>query len=101
MRRDPLAKPSYTMTRRWNWISFVLSWFILVGIALAAFRGSQEAVAIAPVFVPSLCAMIAVLIGAHRHYGSKDFEVANSPYGGPPPPYDARAQPGAGVGEVR
>ncbi|MBB3461999.1 NAD(P)+ transhydrogenase beta chain [Rhizobium sp. BK377] len=100
MRREAPGKPSYTMTRRWNWISFVLSWFILVGIAIAAMRGSQEAVAIAPVFVPALCAMIAVLIGTHRHYGSRDFEVANSPYG-PPRPYDARDQPGSDVGEVR
>jgi hypothetical protein len=88
------------MTGRWNWISFVLSWLILVGIAIAAFRGSQEAVALAPVYVPSLCAMIAVLIGVHRSYGSKDFEVANSPFG-MNPPYGARAEPDAGNGEVR
>ncbi|MDM9647732.1 NAD(P)+ transhydrogenase beta chain [Rhizobium sp. S163] len=88
------------MTRRWNWISFVLSWCILIGLAVAACRGSTEAVALAPFYVPSLCAMIAVLIGVHRSYGSKDFEVANSPYG-MTPPYDARAEPGAGNGEVR
>lgn len=93
-------KPSYRMTRRWNWISFVLSWAILVGIVVAAIRGSQEAVSIAPVFVPSLCLMIAALIGIHRYTGAMDYQSATSSTGYSPP-YEARDQPGNDTGEVR
>ncbi|UWU13254.1 NAD(P)+ transhydrogenase beta chain [Rhizobium sullae] len=71
-------KPSYRMTRRWNWISFVLSWAILLTIVIAAIQGSQEAVALAPVFVPSLCVMIAALIGIHRYTGAMDYQSAMS-----------------------
>lgn len=102
MRREESAafKPTYRMTRRWNWISFLLSWAILVGIVVAAVRGSQEAVAIAPVFVPSLCLMIAALIGIHRWTGAMDFQSAISSTGYSPP-YAARDQPGNDAGEVR
>lgn len=88
-------KPSYGTSKRYLWGSFWASWGIVYLLCAGALFGSKEAVGMATIAIPSLLALIAGMLGVHRHYGSKDFEAAAEHTSPSLPPYDPRADPGA------
>ncbi|EXL08204.1 hypothetical protein BG46_01360 [Brucella anthropi] len=84
---DHASKPSYGTSKRYLWGSFWASWGLLYLIVFGALFGSNDLSSIAPVAFPALVALIAGMLGVHRHYGSKDFEATCSDRFPPPPPY--------------
>lgn len=82
-----MNKPSYSTSRRYLWISFALSWSVILVLAIGAIRGSDQAVAFGAIAVPAMVALIAAILGIHRFAGSMDFRNAalaksNDPEGG-------------------
>lgn len=71
-----MEKPGYTLTRRAFWVAFVLAWGTIGAIVAGAIAGSDQAVAIAPVIVPSMVLLICTLLGIHRGFGSMDLRAA-------------------------
>jgi len=69
----PIREPSYRSTRRYLWGSFYLAWAVIIILVAAAALGSVQAVAIAPIVVPSMVALIIGVLGVHRGFGSADF----------------------------
>lgn len=70
---EPIKEPSYRSTRRYLWGSFYLAWSVIVILVGAAALGSEQAVAIAPIVVPSMVTLIVGVLGVHRGFGSVDF----------------------------
>lgn len=70
-----MDKPGYTLTRRAFWLAFVLAWGVIGAIVAGAIAGSDQAVAVAPVIVPSMVLMICTLLGIHRGFGSLDLRA--------------------------
>lgn len=88
-------KPTYSTTRTQLRISFAAGWICIVMLIAAGIAGRAEAVALAPIVIPSMAALIAALLGIHRFAGSLDFRAAqegSAPVDGPPP-YNARDEP--------
>ncbi|MDG9793760.1 NAD(P)+ transhydrogenase beta chain [Brucella anthropi] len=79
---EPIKEPGYRSTRRYLWGSFYLAWAVILILVGAASIGSEQAVAIAPIVVPSMVALIVGVLGVHRGFGSVDFRsqtLAQSP----------------------
>ncbi|KAB2772916.1 NAD(P)+ transhydrogenase beta chain [Brucella anthropi] len=70
---EPIKEPGYRSTRRYLWGSFYLAWAVILILVGAASIGSEQAVAIAPIVVPSMVALIVGVLGVHRGFGSVDF----------------------------
>lgn len=88
-------KPSYGTSKSYLWGSFWASWGCVYLLIMGALLGSKEAEGMATLAIPSLLALIAAMLGVHRHYGSKDFEATASAEALTPStsPYDPRADP--------
>lgn len=69
------SAPSYKTSRQAIWISSALAWLVIFLVVGGAVRGSDQAVNLAGVVVPSMVALIAGMLGIHRHYGSKDMQT--------------------------
>ncbi|QCI65645.1 NAD(P)+ transhydrogenase beta chain [Phreatobacter stygius] len=70
-----MGKPGYSLTRQAFWVSFVLAWCVILAIVYGALAGQAQAVALAPIVVPSMVLMIAALLGIHRAFGSMDMRA--------------------------
>ncbi|MRN79946.1 NAD(P)+ transhydrogenase beta chain [Brucella sp. 10RB9210] len=70
---EPIKEPGYTSSRRYLWGSFYLAWTVIIILVAAASFGSEQAVAIAPIVVPSMVALIVGVLGVHRGFGSVDY----------------------------
>lgn len=72
-------KPTYTTTKRAIWINAGLAWAVILLLVISGVAGSEQAVALAGIALPSMVALIAGTIGIHRHYGSRDFAASHEP----------------------
>ncbi|MFD1792094.1 NAD(P)+ transhydrogenase beta chain [Ochrobactrum teleogrylli] len=70
---EPIKEPGYRSTRRYLWGSFYLAWAVILTLVGAASVGSEQAVAIAPIVVPSMVMLIIANLGVHRGFGSVDY----------------------------
>lgn len=70
-----MEKPSYTSSKRSITINTALAWIVIVILAAGAVRGEPQAVAFGTIALPSLCALIAALLGIHRVTGSMDMRT--------------------------
>ena len=101
------AKPTYRMSKRQIWASFWLAWLVILYLVWMGANGSDQAVSLAGVVVPSMMFLIAALLGIHRFAGSMDFAAsqASSPTPEPPSPspfgYDPRDDPHSASGETQ
>ncbi|SCM75425.1 NAD(P)+ transhydrogenase beta chain [uncultured Pleomorphomonas sp.] len=86
-------RPTYSTTKRAIWINTGFAWVVVILLAAGAVMGSEQAVAMANIALPSMVALIAGTLGIHRHYGSRDF-AAGQERDEPHPPYMPRDQPG-------
>lgn len=73
-----VEKPSYATSRQAMWISSALAWGVIFAVVIGAIRGSDQAASVAGVAIPSMCMLIAGMLGIHRHYGSRDMETIAS-----------------------
>lgn len=92
-----MQRPTYSTTKRALWLNCVLAWAVIILLAAGAVYGSDQAVALANIALPSMVMLIGGTLGIHRHYGSKDFAASQERPDEPPPPYQARDQPGGGA----
>jgi len=90
------VRPAYATTKRTLWLNCIMAWLVIVMLAAGAVMGSDQAVAFGTIAVPSMVGLIGVVLGIHRHYGSKDF-AATQEHGEPHPPFHARADPEGGA----
>ncbi|WP_250972433.1 NAD(P)+ transhydrogenase beta chain [Agrobacterium rosae] len=99
-------KPSYRMSKRQIWASFWLAWLVILYLVWKGSNGSDQAVSLAGVVVPSMMFLIAALLGIHRFAGSMDFAASQPSF--PPPAnlspsplgFDARDDPNSASGET-
>ncbi len=68
-------KPSYSTTKAHLFASSLMAWIVILSLTAGAIYGSEQAVSFGAIAVPAMAAMIAAMLGLHRHYGSKDFEA--------------------------
>ncbi|MGZ2403346.1 NAD(P)+ transhydrogenase beta chain [Rhizobium ruizarguesonis] len=97
-------KPSYGTTKAHLFASSMMAWIVILALTAGAIYGSEQAVAFGMMAVPTMAGMLCAMLGLHRRYGSKDFEVLHSSGRNPTPsspPYDIRADPSDGNGETR
>jgi len=74
-----MQKPSYTTSKRALWLSSAMAWLVIVLLAVFAGFGSEQAVAMADVVVPSMVMLIVCILGIHRGFGSIDMRaIANA-----------------------
>lgn len=83
-------KPTYGTTKRAIWINSALAWIVILLLVYGAISGSDQAVALANIALPSMVLLIGGTIGLHRHYGSKDFAALHERE---PPDFPTRDQP--------
>ncbi len=69
-------RPSYGTSKRYLWGSFIGAWGAIYLLLIGALFGSAAAVDLAPMVIPAMLAQIGVMLGLHRHYGSRDFEAS-------------------------
>lgn len=86
-------QPSYRTSRRQLWISFWFGWSVILAIVVAALVGSDKAVELAPVIIPSMILLIAAMLGIHRFSGSLDFAASASNPFPMAPSYNPRDEP--------
>ncbi|WP_052182720.1 hypothetical protein [Rhizobium sp. YS-1r] len=93
-----MRKPGYRLTRQAFWLSFLFAWGVIGAIVYHGVRGSEQAVALANIVVPSMIVLIAALLGIHRFSGAMDFRAMTDRTFDPPslPPYLPRDQPEEG-----
>lgn len=98
-----MKKPSYRTSKAQLWVSFWFAWSVIVGIVWAGLEGSENAVALANIVIPSMILLIAAMLGIHRFAGAMDF--ANTMRADSvlpsPPPYNSRDEPGEFPEQVR
>ena len=84
MRRDRYEtrrpwKPGYSLTRSAFWLSFWFSWGVAVTLLATGLYGGEaqraQALALAPIYVPSMVLLIAALLGIHRALGAADLRA--------------------------
>lgn len=78
-----MARPTYSTTKRALWLNCILAWAVIILLAAGAVYGSEQAVALANIALPSMVVLIGGTLGIHRHYGSRDF-AASQDHGEPP-----------------
>lgn len=82
-----IHKPAYSTSKQMLWCSVGSAWAVIFALTIGAVLGEPNATGFGTVAVPSMCALIAGMLGIHRHYGSKDMETMaeqSSPTGGQP-----------------
>jgi peptidoglycan/LPS O-acetylase OafA/YrhL len=79
-----MTKPTYTLTRRAFWASFVMAWGVIVACIAAMLSGNEQAVPMATALATPMVMLIAALLGIHRAFGSMDMKTMASA----PPPGD-------------
>jgi hypothetical protein len=72
---DRPVKPAYSTSKLALWISSGMAWAVIVILAIGAVMGSEQAVAFGTVAVPSMCMLIAMMLGIHRGFGSLDMRT--------------------------
>lgn len=70
-----MQKPSYSTTKLALWISSAAAWAAIFLLLIAAVRGSAEAVALVPLVLPTMVALIVAILGIHRGFGSLDMRT--------------------------
>lgn len=90
-----MQRPTYATTKRAIWLNCIMAWAVIILLAAGAVYGSDQAVALANIALPSMVVLIGGTLGIHRHYGSKDF--AAQEHMESPPPYHSRDQPESGA----
>lgn len=70
-----ISKPSYTTSKQMLWFSVVSAWAVIFALTLGAVLGEAHAVGFGTIAIPSMCALIAAMLGIHRHYGSQDMKT--------------------------
>lgn len=70
-----IEKPSYSSSKRSITFSTAMAWVVIVILAAGAVSGEPQAVAFGTIALPSLCALIAALLGIHRVTGSMDMRT--------------------------
>ncbi|MCZ7933538.1 NAD(P)+ transhydrogenase beta chain [Agrobacterium leguminum] len=90
-----MKKPSYRTSKAQLWFSFWFAWSVIVGIVWAGLDGSENAVALANIVIPSMILLIAAMLGIHRFAGAMDFANAQRADSVLPssPPYNPRDVP--------
>lgn len=90
-----MKKPSYRTSKAQLWVSFWFAWSIIAGIVWAGLDGSENAVALANIVIPSMILLIAAMLGIHRFAGAMDFANAQRADSVLPssPPYNPRDVP--------
>ncbi|MDR6102775.1 hypothetical protein QE369_002972 [Agrobacterium larrymoorei] len=68
-------RPSYGTSKRYLWGSFWAAWGAVYLVIIGALFNSTAAMGLSTLVIPSMLALIAAMLGVHRHYGSKDFEA--------------------------
>lgn len=86
-------KPAYSSTKRWMTWTFILSWFVVLLLITGGLTGSDHAVELAGIAMPSMVFLIAAMLGIHRYTGSLDFAASQSRLPSTDPPYNARDEP--------
>lgn len=71
-------KPTYRMSKRQIWLSFWLAWAVILYLVWRGANGSDQAVSLAGIVVPSMMFLIAALLGIHRFAGSMDFAAVQT-----------------------
>ncbi len=73
-------KPKYTLSRKAFWLSFWFAWITIWAVLYGAARDHLQIVALAPIVIPSMIALIVALLGVHRAFGSIDLRsIAGTP----------------------
>ncbi|MDH0908834.1 NAD(P)+ transhydrogenase beta chain [Rhizobium pusense] len=90
-----MKKPSYRTSKVQLWVSFWFAWSIIVGIVWSGLEGSENAVVLANIVIPSMILLIAAMLGIHRFAGAMDFANAQRAESVLPssPPYNPRDVP--------
>lgn len=90
-----MKKPSYRTTKAQLWISLWFAWSVIIGIVWAGLNGSDNAVALANIVIPSMILLIAAMLGIHRFAGAMDYANTLRSDSVPPsrPPYNPRDVP--------
>lgn len=70
-----MEKPRYSTTKLALWISSAAAWATIFLLLIAAVRGSTEAVALVPLVLPTMVALIVAILGIHRGFGSLDMRT--------------------------
>lgn len=89
-----MEKPSYRSSRWYLWGSFAAAWSVILGLAVGAIFGSEQAVAFGGIALPTMFAIITGNLAVHRGFGSADFRAQRLD-NSPSPPYHARDEPGS------
>ena len=80
MSAAPIYKPRYTLSRQAFWLSFWFAWLTIWAMIYGAMRDHGQIVALAPIVIPSMIALIVALLGVHRAFGSIDLRsIAGTP----------------------
>jgi hypothetical protein len=69
------SKPSYSTSKQMLWCSAAAAWAVIFALTVGAVLGSDQAVGFGTVTIPCMCALIASMLGIHRHYGSLDMKT--------------------------
>lgn len=67
-----IKKPAYSTSKQMLWCSVASAWVVIFALTVGAVLGEQQAVGFGTIAVPSMCTLIAAMLGIHRHYGSQD-----------------------------
>lgn len=70
-----MKKPSYSTSKQMLWCSVASAWAVIFALTTGAVLGTDQAVGFGTIAVPSMCGLIAAMLGIHRHYGSRDMET--------------------------
>lgn len=70
-----MEKPRYSTTKLALWISSAAAWAAIFLLLVASVAGSQEAVGLVPMVLPTMVALIVAILGIHRGFGSLDMRT--------------------------
>jgi len=98
-------KPTYRMSKRQIWLSFWLAWGVVLYLVWRGTNGSDQAVSLAGIVVPSMMLLISALLGIHRFAGAMDFAAVQASVSPVPPSqsfpgFNARDDPNGLPGET-
>lgn len=75
-RKNRISKPNYGFTKQQLWVSFVLSWTMMISIIVAALVfNAPQAKDIAIIAFPVFGLIVTGGVAFHRHYGSRDMQI--------------------------
>lgn len=75
-RKSRISKPTYNFTKQQLWVSFVLSWTMIIWIVGAGLMfNAPQAEKLAIIAFPVFGLIVTGGVMAHRHYGSRDMQI--------------------------